>query len=246
MSEHEELEMSLAAWVLDAVTADEADEMRLHIEAARAAGGDCTHGAGEGALPLAVDEVTPPASVARARPHGSGGVARICRRTGASPDGASPAIENHAAAAGAALAIPTSRCGRGGPAGAAGRGGRGRPLGRTPSAAGERRGAVHDRRQPGACRRQGQRHRPQGAMGSRWWTSRACRRSLREGLRGLAHHAERRADPAAVFVPDSNGSKVVVVNQSLSGYSVMAVTREAGPSGTSAPRNNRRWPAKLA
>jgi hypothetical protein len=55
-----------------------------------------------------------------------------------------------------------------------------------------------------------------------------------------------RADPAAVFVPDSNGSKVVVVNQSLSGYSVMAVTREVGPSGTNAPTEQPQMAGKLA
>jgi hypothetical protein len=43
------------------------------------------------------------------------------------------------------------------------------------------------------------------------------------------------ADPAAVFVPDSNGGKVVLVNKSLNGYSVMAVTTEAGPDGAAAP-----------
>jgi anti-sigma-K factor RskA len=41
--------------------------------------------------------------------------------------------------------------------------------------------------------------------------------------------------PAAVFVPDSNGSRVVLVNRSLSGYSVMAVTNEPAPDGSSAP-----------
>src|SRR5438128_1262557 len=40
---------------------------------------------------------------------------------------------------------------------------------------------------------------------------------------------------AAVFVPDSNGAKVVLVNQSLGGYTVMAVTNEAGPDGSQAP-----------
>jgi Anti-sigma-K factor rskA len=44
-----------------------------------------------------------------------------------------------------------------------------------------------------------------------------------------------RADPAAVFVPDANGSKVVLISQSLSGYSLMAVTREAGPDGSKVP-----------
>jgi anti-sigma-K factor RskA len=44
-----------------------------------------------------------------------------------------------------------------------------------------------------------------------------------------------RADPAAVFVPDSNGSKVVLVNRALQGYTLMAITDEAGPDGTQAP-----------
>ena len=44
-----------------------------------------------------------------------------------------------------------------------------------------------------------------------------------------------RADPAGVFVPDSNGSKVVLVGRSLAGYAQMAVTTEVGPSGTQAP-----------
>lgn len=44
-----------------------------------------------------------------------------------------------------------------------------------------------------------------------------------------------RADPAAVFVPDSNGSKVVLVNRALQGYTLMAITDEAGPDGSQAP-----------
>jgi anti-sigma-K factor RskA len=44
-----------------------------------------------------------------------------------------------------------------------------------------------------------------------------------------------RADPAAVFVPDSNGSKVVLVNRALQGYALMAITDEAGPDGSQAP-----------
>ena len=44
-----------------------------------------------------------------------------------------------------------------------------------------------------------------------------------------------RADPAGVFVPDSNGSKFVLVSTSLAGYTEMAVTSEVGPAGTLAP-----------
>jgi anti-sigma-K factor RskA len=44
-----------------------------------------------------------------------------------------------------------------------------------------------------------------------------------------------RADSAGVFVPDSSGHTVVIVDRSLEGYSVMAVTVETGPSGVSSP-----------
>jgi anti-sigma-K factor RskA len=43
------------------------------------------------------------------------------------------------------------------------------------------------------------------------------------------------AVPAAVFTPDQNGSKVVVVALSLTGYKLMAVTVEAGPDGVDSP-----------
>jgi anti-sigma-K factor RskA len=42
-------------------------------------------------------------------------------------------------------------------------------------------------------------------------------------------------EPVTVFVPDSNGAKMVLVNRSLAGYAVMAVTREPGPEGSPAP-----------
>jgi anti-sigma-K factor RskA len=42
-------------------------------------------------------------------------------------------------------------------------------------------------------------------------------------------------EPVTVFVPDSNGAKVVLVNRPLAGYSVMAVTNEPGPGGSAAP-----------
>jgi hypothetical protein len=40
---------------------------------------------------------------------------------------------------------------------------------------------------------------------------------------------------AIVLSRDSNGSKFVLVNKALAGYTVMAVTSEVGPSGTLAP-----------
>jgi anti-sigma-K factor RskA len=47
--------------------------------------------------------------------------------------------------------------------------------------------------------------------------------------------ADGRADAAGVFVPDSSGHTVVVVDHTLEGYSVMAVTVENGPAGTTSP-----------
>ncbi|HYM97716.1 MAG TPA: anti-sigma factor, partial [Candidatus Sulfotelmatobacter sp.] len=43
------------------------------------------------------------------------------------------------------------------------------------------------------------------------------------------------ADPATVFVPDTNGDKVVLVSRPLAGYREMAVTTEVGPDGVQAP-----------
>ena len=43
------------------------------------------------------------------------------------------------------------------------------------------------------------------------------------------------ADPAGVFSPDLDGSKIVVVERPLSGYNLMAVTAEVGPSGVESP-----------
>src|SRR6184192_4257691 len=62
MSDHEELESSVAAWVLGALDAHEAASVRVHVEGCAS----CRQVAGRlrrvvGALPLAVEEVAPPA-----------------------------------------------------------------------------------------------------------------------------------------------------------------------------------------
>jgi anti-sigma-K factor RskA len=46
---------------------------------------------------------------------------------------------------------------------------------------------------------------------------------------------DKQPQPAGVFVPDSNGTKVVVVATPLAGYTTMAVTSERGPDGVQAP-----------
>jgi anti-sigma-K factor RskA len=47
--------------------------------------------------------------------------------------------------------------------------------------------------------------------------------------------ADGHAQAAGVFVPDSSGHTVVVVDRPLEGYAVMAVTVETGPAGVSSP-----------
>lgn len=55
-----------------------------------------------------------------------------------------------------------------------------------------------------------------------------------------------RADAAAVFVPDSDGGKIVLVDRSLAGYSQMAITNEQGPDGSQAPTQQPQLYGKLA
>jgi len=47
--------------------------------------------------------------------------------------------------------------------------------------------------------------------------------------------AGNRADPAGIFLPDSNGQRLLVVERPLAGYTLMAVTVEAGPDGVASP-----------
>src|ERR1700674_1464946 len=62
MPEHEELEMSVAAWVLGAVEADEVELIRTHIEGCEICLETVSRlGRTVGALPLDVEEVEPPA-----------------------------------------------------------------------------------------------------------------------------------------------------------------------------------------
>jgi anti-sigma-K factor RskA len=251
MSEHEALEMSLAAWVLGAVTADEADEVRLHIEGCTS----CREATARmeratGALPLAVDEVAPPArlrervltAAAASRASAGSGIAPAPRRTEPRrpskltplPSAPQSRIPVFAAAAAVMLALLVGVVA-------------GELLGRTavppPATAvarytivggGELAGAkasVIDLKSDGVALVDFTGLPPvqEGKVYEVWLIT-----------------PSGRADPAAVFVPDSNGSKVVVVNQSLSGYSVMAVTREVGPSGTNAPTEQPQMAGKLA
>ena len=247
MSEHEELEMSLAAWVLGAVTVDEADEMRLHIDGCAS----CREAAGrmeraKGALPLAVDEVTPPARLrervlaAAAASRGAGAEQAPRRMEPRRPSKVTPLPPARrsrsplfAAAAAVLLALLVGVVA-------------GDLLGRTavppPASAVARYTIVGSQELAGAKASVIDLKSDGVAL--------VDFTGLPQVEAGKVYEVwlitpSGRADPAAVFVPDSNGSKVVVVNQSLSGYSVMAVTREVGPSGTSAPTEQPQMAGKL-
>jgi anti-sigma-K factor RskA len=249
MSEHDELELSVAAWVLGAISeADEAEELRLHLPGCPS----CREAAARlslavGALPLAVEEVTPPARL-RERVLGA---AAASRGSVAAP--APVRVEPRRPAR-----VTTARRGSGG----------WRPAFAAAAAVllalvvgvigGDLLGRTSVPQAPGAVARY-------TIVGSQELAgAKASIIDLKADGVALVDFTGLppvqsgkvyevwlitpggRADPAAVFVPDSNGSKVVLVNHSLSGYSVMAVTREAGPAGTGAPTEQPQMAGNLA
>src|SRR5258707_13691694 len=84
MSDHEELESNLAAWVMGALEREEADAVQAHVEGCAS----CRETVARlqravGALPLAVEEVAPPARLRErvlVAPAPSGGSAVALRR----------------------------------------------------------------------------------------------------------------------------------------------------------------------
>ena len=238
MSDHEELESAVAAWVLGALDADEAEAVRSHAEGCPT----CREVAVTlrrvvGALPLAVDEVTPPPRLrervlAAADPSRRGAnlapAGRVSRRVPETPRPAVPAgtgrrIPRYAVAALALIALLT-----------------GVVIGDV---------AFHSPQSPTTS--QVARFTLAGHM--EMSGAQASVVDLKQDgvvlidFRGLPPPGNGRVyevwlippkgSPvaAAVFVPDSNGAKVVLVNQSLAGYATMAVTNEAGPDGAQAP-----------
>ncbi len=237
MSDHDEIESSVAAWVLGALDADEAESVRSHTEGCPT----CREVAGRlrravSALPLVADEVSPPprlrervlaAAAASPRP----GVPRAAHRWRPEPKWRRPALLGgmgrrmpaYTAAAVALVALLV-----------------GIVLGQA---------AFHGPQPPAAS----QVARFTLAGHQNMSGAQASVIDLKtDGLalvdfRGLPPPGGGRVYelwlippqgspvPAAVFVPDSNGSRVVLVNQSLKGYTLMAVTNEAGPDGAQAP-----------
>ena len=236
MSEHEELESSVAAWVLGAVEADEVDMIRTHIEACptcRETTLRLTRTVS--ALPLAVEEITPPDRLrariltAAASSPGSAvarpGIPTNSRRRmpklrsfSGDPRGMMSAF---AAAAAVVLAllvgfVAGDVIGRGAPTPA--------PVVRSTlaghAALAGARATVIDLKSEGVALVDfsGLPQLDSGRVYEIWLINVAGR-----------------PDPGGVFVPDSNGSKFVLVSRSLAGYTQMAVTSEEGPTGTLAP-----------
>src|SRR6266404_1425610 len=238
MSDHEELESTVAAWVLGALDPGEAESMRVHVEGCAT----CSQTAARlrravVALPLEVEEVSPPARLrervlvaAAAARASSLPTAPARKRAGPVPGRWKPAttfqfgrLAAFAAAATVLLALLAGLF----VGGLLGRGSVSAPPaqvarftlvghGALPAA----HGTVIDLKSDGVTLVDfsGLPALDKGKVYEVWLITRG------------GH-----PDSAAVFVPDSNGSRVVLVNMPLKGYSQMAVTAEDGPDGSIAP-----------
>jgi anti-sigma-K factor RskA len=238
MSDHEALESSVAAWVLGALDAGEAEAMRIHVEGCAS----CSQVAGRlrraaAALPLEVEEMSPPARL-RERVLVSAAAARASTLPSAparkktvpvTPRSRPVAtIEVGRLYATAAAAIVLLALVVGLVAGAlVGRNSVTRPpaqvarftlVGHGPLAGA--RGMVIDLKNDGVTLVdfKGLPALAKGKVYEVWLITPGGR-----------------PESAAVFVPDSNGGKVVLVNMPLSGFAQMAVTAEDGPDGSAAP-----------
>ena len=230
MSDHEELESSIAAWVLGALDAEEAASVRVHAEGCAS----CTEVAARlrrvvGALPLVAEEVEPPArlrervlaAAGAPSPAGPPAAVRVVRPKRPEKRRA-PAIPAYAVAAIVLIALIA--------------------------------GALLDRAlvspaiapAPAVARYTLSGHQQMSGAQATVVDLKSDGVTLID-FRGLPPLAPGRVyevwlirsganpQPAAVFVPDSNGAKVVLVGRSLAGYTTMAVTDEPGPDGSTAP-----------
>ena len=238
MSDHEELESSVAAWVLGALTPDEAEAIRSHVEGCPT----CREVAARlrrvvGAIPLAVEESVPPprlrervlaAAAASSRPSTTP-VAVVPPRPRLQAPGPSPLV----------------RLGRRVPIYAAA------AIGVVALLAGVLVGdvAFHGTQKPApsqVSRFTMSGHQDMSGAQASVIDLKADALTLVD-FTGLPQPGAGRVyevwlipkggnpESVAVFVPDSNGGKVVLVNRSLTGYAVMAITNEPGPDGSAAP-----------
>lgn len=235
MSEHEEMENAIAAWVLGATDADEAEKIAKHVEGCAS----CRAAAARfrrviDAIPLGVEEVEPPPrlrqrilAAASARPATAPARTEVpvliprrrrrmmVRLVSRVPVSAAAAAVLLALAAGLVVgdiagrttpAVQTSQVAR-------------FTLAGHDSMAGAR-AAVIDLKTDGIALVDfsGLPALPRGKVYELW-------------LIGAAN----RVDAAGVFIPDGNGHEIVVVSRPLAGYQTMAVTVEQGPDGVAAP-----------
>jgi hypothetical protein len=238
MSEHEELESSVAAWVLGAMEGEEVEMMYTHVEGCAICRETSARlGRTVAALPLDVEEVEPPARLrerilaaaaasrdveaAPARPAAPVKARRRMpkpRVISTAPRGLMPAYAAAAAVLFALLigVVAGDLIGRGSPAPPS--------VARSVLAGHDglagAKGTVINLRTDGVALVDfsGLPQPASGKVYEVWLIT-----------------ASGRADAAGVFVPDSNGSKVVLIGQPLAGYTEMAVTSESGPAGTLAP-----------
>jgi anti-sigma-K factor RskA len=238
VSDHEELENSVAVWVLGTLEADEAESVRVHVEGCIS----CRQTAARlrraaAALPLEVDEISPPARL-RERIYVAAAAARAStvpsaparKRVAPLPRrwkpvatieiGRLPAL---AAAATVLLAllvglVAGDLVGRTSVPPASTQLARFTLTGHGSLAAAH--GTVIDLKSDGVALvgLNGLPALDKGKVYELW-------------LITPGGHP----DAAGVFVPDTTGSKLVLVNMPLKGYSQMAVTTEDAPDGSTAP-----------
>ncbi len=226
MSDDDEMESSVAAWALGALDAVEADAVRVHVEGCAS----CREVATRlrrviGALPLEVEEVAPPArlrervlTATAAPPRISAPTATPVRRPSTAP--AARRMSTYALAAVAVVALLIGVL-------------VGQVTLRTQAPSQSARFTLAG-------------HQDMSGAHASVIDLRSDGVALVD-FRGLPPPGSGRVYevwlipakgdpvPAAVFVPDSNGAKVVLVDRSLAGYTVMAVTNEAAPDGSRAP-----------
>ena len=238
MSEHDELEDSIAAWVLGALDAREADIVRIHVEGCPT----CRETVPRlrrtvDILPLEVEDITPPAGLRERilaaaadapgattvpdRARAGIKVERPRQRTETHPRHPRGRMPVYAAAAAVLLALVVGVVagdviGRNTPVPT--------PVVRSTLVGHQglagAKASVIDLRSDGVALVDftGLPQPDSGKVYEIWLITPAGT-----------------ADPAGVFVPDSNGSKFVLVGKSLAGYKQMAITSEVGPGGTLAP-----------
>ncbi|MDQ6877677.1 MAG: anti-sigma factor [Candidatus Dormibacteraeota bacterium] len=249
MSEHEKLEESVASWLLGAVEAAEAEMLRAHIEACPTCREMASRlGGAVDALPLVVDEVAPPAHLRERILAAAAASPRLAVAPNRTPGRRrSPGtytrrfdlrvferIPAYAVAAAVILALVIGV--------AAGELAGHRPPAPAPSQVARSTLTGHDAL-AGATASVIELKRDGVALVDF------------KGLPSLAPGkvyelwlitSNSRADPAAVFIPDSNGSRVLVVSRTLEGYVTMAVTTEQGPDGATVPSAQPQMSGSLA